>query len=37
MARDKHKQIAAKVANGVYRLEIPTPFSVGAVNVYLVE
>lgn len=37
MGSDKHKRIAEQVANGVYRLEIPTPFSVGAVNVYLVE
>lgn len=28
---------AGEVARGVYQIQIPTPFSVGAVNIYLIE
>lgn len=34
---NKGTPTAREVARGVYQIEIPTPFSVGAVNIYLIE
>ncbi len=32
-----HKQIAHRVAEGIWQIEVPTPFPVGPVNIYLIE
>lgn len=37
MTAHERQEIATEMAPGVFRLEIPTPFNVGPVNVYLLQ
>lgn len=37
IGNEKGKELASRAAEGIWRFEIPTPFAVGPVNIYLIE